>query len=355
MTVYLDLRNLFDLFCIVQGFTTAILLFVRSDRASNRWLAWLIGGLTLQVVDYFLSRSGVYYNHRWLYFTPLFFSWSFGPLLYGYVRARAGLAVPGLRWYWVPVVVQGLFYTVLMVQSLDTKAWFWLNVHKPYTRYVDHYGTCLMVLYAIYRSRPYASEPWVRILLNGLAVFYGIAVVEPLVNQAYLPPRWPRFYLTSQILPVFVYVLALIGLLYDRLQKIEKAGRLLPVSADQRRQVLDAIREQELYKDPELTLASLARHLGETPNAVSRIINGGFNQSFNEFINTYRIGEVKRRLTAGDTERLTILALAFDAGFSSKTTFNRVFKEQTGYTPKAYLKMSQITLRDDADLQESDV
>ena len=44
---------------------------------------------------------------------------------------------------------------------------------------------------------------------------------------------------------------------------------------------------------------------------------------------------------------MTILALALDAGFSSKTTFNRVFKEHIGYTPKEYLKKYQITLRDD--------
>jgi len=55
-------------------------------------------------------------------------------------------------------------------------------------------------------------------------------------------------------------------------------------------------------------------------------------------------------MAAGDTENLTILAVALDAGFASKTTFNRVFKEQTGFTPKEYVKMSQITLRDDADV-----
>ncbi len=94
MNVYLNLRNLFDVFCIVQGVTTVAWLWLRAKQPSNRWLALLLTGLTLQVVDYFLSRSGVYYHHRWLYFTPLFFSCGFGPLLYGYVLAR--LAKPTL-------------------------------------------------------------------------------------------------------------------------------------------------------------------------------------------------------------------------------------------------------------------
>jgi AraC-like DNA-binding protein len=54
-------------------------------------------------------------------------------------------------------------------------------------------------------------------------------------------------------------------------------------------------------------------------------------------------------MDAGDSERVTILALALDAGFASKTTFNRVFKEQTGHTLKEYLKKFQITLRHDRD------
>ena len=58
-------------------------------------------------------------------------------------------------------------------------------------------------------------------------------------------------------------------------------------------------------------------------------------------MNGYRIEEVKRRLQAGDTQRLTLLGIAYESGFNSKTTFNRVFKETTGMSPKAYKNMSQ--------------
>ncbi len=348
MRVYLDPLTLFYLFCIGQGLTTATVLFQRRNNSANRWLAWLITGLTLQVIDYFLSLSGIYNQHRWLYFMPLFYSWSFGPLLYAYVRARAGQAVSLPRWYFAPVAVQTLFYVVLMAQTLDVKAGFWITIHKPYTRYLEYYVACGMVLYALYRSRPFATDRRLHQLLTGLAVFYVVAVIDPLLNHWYIPPYWPKFYLTTLILPLFVYALALIGLFYDRIQTVRPVSSL-PVTTAQRERVLQAIRDQKLYKDPNLTLVSLAQHVGETPNAVSRIINTGFGQSFNEFINAYRIEEVKRCMATDDADRLTLLALALDAGFSSKTTFNRVFKEQTGLTPKAYQKMSRITLRDDTD------
>ncbi|NEU70403.1 helix-turn-helix domain-containing protein [Spirosoma agri] len=351
MNVYLDLSNLFNLFCIVQGLTTTALLFYRTESPANKWLAWLMAGLTLQVIDYFLTRSGVYWTHKWLYFLPLFYSWSFGPLLYTYVRARAGQAVSWPWWWYMPVLIQGLFYLILTIQPFDNKAWFWIHVHKPFTRYIDYYGASALLLYAIYRSRPFATDRWLRLLLNGLGIFYVIAVIEPLFNHAYLPDNWPKFYLTYQVLPLFVYALALIGLLYGRFGKTERLSSTLtqqPVTPHQRDQVLWAIQQQHLYKDPDLSLAALAKYIGESPNVVSRIINNGFNQSFNELINAYRIEEVKRRMAAGDADRVTILGIALEAGFASKTTFNRVFKETTGYTPKEYVKMSQITLRDDA-------
>ncbi|MBF9237493.1 hypothetical protein I2I05_08785 [Hymenobacter sp. BT683] len=122
MFVHVDLAVVFRLFCIVQGLTTGVYLLVaRSRRAGNRWLGLLLLGLTLQVADYFLSRSGVYYRHRWLYFTPLFFSWGFGPLLLGYVRVEYGQS-PRLAWpHFVPVGVQALFYGIISLQSFDTK------------------------------------------------------------------------------------------------------------------------------------------------------------------------------------------------------------------------------------------
>ena len=353
MTFQLNLSSLFDLLCLVQGLTTAVVLFWRSRQPAHhadRWLAWLLVGLTLQIIDYFLSQSGVYFRHRWLYFMPLFYSWSFGPLLFAYLRARAEQAGAPARWLAAPVLVQALFYTLLMAQSVGTKTAFWISVHKPYTRYLDYYVACGLVLYAIYQSRRFTTDGGLKRLLAALTIFYALAVLDPLVNQFYIPPGWPKFYLTTLVLPMVVYALALLGLLHSRAQKAERTAPPVAILPAQRDRLLQAIQSLELYKDPDLTLTSLAQHLGESPNAVSRLINAGFNQSFNEFINSYRVGEVKRRMAAGDTETLTILALALDAGFNSKTTFNRVFKEQTGQTPKEYVKRSQITLRDDADV-----
>ena len=66
------------------------------------------------------------------------------------------------------------------------------------------------------------------------------------------------------------------------------------------------------------------------------MLNSQLGQTFYDFVNGYRVREVQRRIAAGEAERLTMLALAMDAGFASKSTFNMVFKKHTKQTPTHY-------------------
>lgn len=376
MLVHVDFWVAVQLFSIGQGLSTGLyLLLPRQRRAGTVWLALLVLGLTLQVVDYFLSRSGVYYRHRELYFLPLFFSWGFGPLLWGYVR-RWYEPEQRLAWgHFGPVALQLLFYTVVAMQNFDTKTWFWLHVHKPVTRYVEYYGAVVSVgVYlglALRLVRAHGGWPrWLSQLLWGMAGLYALLAVEPLVNRWYLPAGAPAFYLASLGLPILSYALALLGWRSGRPEPrplptvATIATAAPPVLAQAPPAVLspaaavpDAgllarlvqlVETDQAYRNPDLTLSWLAQQLGCTPNTVSQLINVGLGQSFSEWVNGCRLAEVERRLHTTDTQKITLLALALDAGFNSKTTFNRVFKEKHGLPPRDYQKMSQNAFRDDA-------
>ena len=60
--------------------------------------------------------------------------------------------------------------------------------------------------------------------------------------------------------------------------------------------------------------------------------------NFNDFVNKYRVEEVKKAFDNGDHKKSTLLGIAFDCGFNSKATFNRAFKKNTGLSPKDYLE-----------------
>ncbi len=96
--------------------------------------------------------------------------------------------------------------------------------------------------------------------------------------------------------------------------------------------------KQTLFKNPKLSLNDLAAHLDSSSHQISKVINSGFEMNFNDFINHYRIAAVKEMLANQEHKQMTLLAIALECGFNSKTTFNRVFKKHVGITPKQYLK-----------------
>ncbi len=104
-----------------------------------------------------------------------------------------------------------------------------------------------------------------------------------------------------------------------------------------RDQLEKLLNEESYYKNPELTLLDLAKATGSNTALISKVINKGFNQNFNDLVNTMRIEAFKAKVAAGESSKSTLLGLALDCGFNSKATFNRAFKKHTGHTPKDYL------------------
>lgn len=104
--------------------------------------------------------------------------------------------------------------------------------------------------------------------------------------------------------------------------------------------VEEYMHRQKPYTNPSLTIHELAAGLKLPPHVLSRVINDGFGRNFFDFINTYRIEELKRRINDPRTPSNTLLGLAFEVGFNSKTSFNRAFKKTTGQTPTDYFAMS---------------
>jgi AraC-like DNA-binding protein len=94
------------------------------------------------------------------------------------------------------------------------------------------------------------------------------------------------------------------------------------------------------YADAEITLRDVSEHLGLSPHNISEVINSRMNQNFYDFINRYRIEKVKKDLLDRSKQHLTILGIAFDAGFNSKSGFNSIFKRFTGRTPGEFRDQS---------------
>lgn len=95
------------------------------------------------------------------------------------------------------------------------------------------------------------------------------------------------------------------------------------------------------YLTPSLTIEDMSAKLAIPTWQLSQAINQTFNQNFFNFINRYRIEEVKQRLNKAPDNKKTILEILYEAGFNSKSTFNQVFKKHTGMTPSEFKRATQ--------------
>ncbi|MCZ4273712.1 helix-turn-helix domain-containing protein [Maritalea porphyrae] len=96
-----------------------------------------------------------------------------------------------------------------------------------------------------------------------------------------------------------------------------------------------AMRDEQLHKNPNLSLWDLAQHVGASPNYISQTLNTVMNQNFFDFVNSYRIEDAKHLLAHSEA---SVLAITYDVGFNSRSSFYMAFKKVTGHTPSAYRK-----------------
>jgi AraC-like DNA-binding protein len=103
---------------------------------------------------------------------------------------------------------------------------------------------------------------------------------------------------------------------------------------------INLFKDEKPYLDCELTLGRLAETLNVSPHNLSEVINTKLKQNFYDLVNSYRVEEVKRKLQSPEFDMYSILGIAYESGFNSKTSFNTIFKKYVGQTPSAYKKMN---------------
>lgn len=362
----------------------ALLLSAPANRTANRLLALLVTLVALRVLPYIIGFAGFYDAWPWLSFMPYDWSLALGPVIWLYVQAVSTGALPR-RWTWhlAPGALQGLYYTIVFVQPLEFKNYWNGAVQVPYVIPVETaWSFAALAIYLVLAWRSHARYQhwldtalsnreefrldWLRIFLFAcsatVALWIATTLVEEILGGFNYFDRFPLYIWFSLV----VYGLGLgglrsAGLAYPRPAAAESAtdsatgsdtasandsatDPAAAPSAAADRQVdwramgarWDAeVRARGWWRDPDLTAPRLARHLATNTTYLSRALNEGLGRNFNEFVNRIRVEAVQAELRSGDADR-DVLAVALDAGFNSKASFNRVFKRLTGTTPTEY-------------------
>ncbi len=167
---------------------------------------------------------------------------------------------------------------------------------------------------------------WIEQGLKKPSTIQAIFTVDPLISPLKSDPRYQYYYDKIHI--------NYLNVTPARKKKLLDETTLKTYSE----QLLDYMLRNKPYLDPNLSLRSLAKQTGIHSNQLSWIINERFDKNFNEFINEFRVKQFKQIAADSQNNHLTLIAMAYDSGFNSKTVFNTFFKKSTGMTPNQFLK-----------------
>lgn len=153
--------------------------------------------------------------------------------------------------------------------------------------------------------------------------------VEPCLKAVHSLPRFQEL-----MQPIFGKTITL----KEKKKKYKKSSLNQEETIYYYQKLQQLISEKQPFLQANLSLRSLAQMLNIHPNKLSELLNDKIGKNFSEFINHYRVETFKKLAKMPQNSHLSLLGLAYESGFNSKTSFNTFFKKEMGITPKAYLK-----------------
>jgi AraC-like DNA-binding protein len=368
----------------LQGLVlTAVLAGQRTNRTANRLLAMLIGTMTVYLAAAPYYKAGLIRVYPHFFAVNYHTTWVFGPLMYLYALAASDRSWRFTRrhlLHFVPVAITIVAAVPLYMMSGAEKIatyerWSVQGITGPLA-YLDPFKYVSGVMYSAatalylvrhrrdveqsYSNTKRVNLRWLLWLCAGTGGIW-VMVTALKITHVSIAVRDGNVAVTMALL---VYSIGYMGLRQPEVFRYVTAEDPVPareatpaaspseqetstgryersglgdVEAVQLKASLLRLMEGEQpWKESELTLADLADRLHSTPHKLSEVLNSQMSQTFYDFVNGYRVREVQRRIKAGEARSLKMLALAMDAGFASKSTFNEVFKRHTSQTPSAF-------------------
>ena len=355
-------------FIIAITFGLLLLFSHRDNKRADRFLAALMLILALWNASILILSLNLYQFAAGIIWIPLTYTLALGPCFYFYIRFITDFEITQKVTIWphfIPVILEVLLFLIEVFQGLPLGLGYYQTaVYLFFDPIVNLLAILSLMIYGyLARKRIQTYHAWVNnhyshyhrynlnwlhrlssIFLYFLTLWLCYFLIDFLLFDYQLSffDYYP-FHLILAIILIWVSIEAFIKpvIIYpDKAPETNTKHTALPDQQLQEKATWlnEQIQQNLLYLDPELSLRSLAKTLNIHPNLVSRIINEGLQQTFSDCINGYRVQAVIDKLTDENHKKSTFLAIAFECGFNSKTTFNRVFKKQTGQTPQQFRK-----------------
>lgn len=374
----------------VQGLVFSGLLMYRAwreDRLSDRLMALLLLLCCAHIAQYMLGFGGWYDSHdsrtTFMFYFPFHHYLLLGPTLYFYFLSLTNRAfqfrkkdlwhfVPGL--IWIGIFLLSFFSDVVFSHWIKgrelpdfygTRGPWGIALQSTVRDVFNILGLISFYIYLIFTFRLYRQyrqyiiqnfsdtenirHHWLRnmlyVLIIGLTVRWIFFILSNVFDFSYI-----QYWNSHFVIAVMIYIVSITAFItttrlphqlafqpQDSTTPKAVTDNNFPELSEWKNKLERWMKEEQPYLNANLTLGELAKQLRTNTSVLSRVINQGYEQNFNDFINSYRVATVEQRLKNGDHKQLTLLSIALDCGFNSKATFNRAFKKFTGKSPREML------------------
>lgn len=364
------LSIIFSSLAAFQLFFVSLYLFMnrKGDARSNLLLglsllllAISIGNITLNVIDPELSYGIIYAIDDGFFFL-------YGPLIYFYVQS---VIYRDFKFrllhiiHLIPALLYYLYFFISLFISLhidnanladsDTESEFSLakaliigSVFLYLLGYLWFARRAILFYRSEIRKNFSTVEGinlnWLMFILRSFVIITLIAMthnIQPILNSNTLNVVtlialvvFIFYFINRVLVKALNYPEILSGIEWSAKEKYQGSN----LSSDEigliNQKLISAIQDEKLFLNPDLTIKEVADSIGSNTKNVSQVINQMHHKNFFDFINSYRCAEVKQILEA--EEKSTIMEAMFQAGFNSKSSFNKEFKKLTGQTPTEF-------------------
>ena len=352
--------QIFIICAIFNGLIFSILLFSKKEnKLANRFLSLLIFSLSLTFTPYAFDLQPLG-RILWVTWLPFSLTYWIGPSFYFYVKTLTQPNYQPTRtifWHFSAILlnyIHSIYH--LITGSSNVFPWF-----HHFAELLESFAIVSIIIYLILALREVRQYQrsifdqlstveglqlrWIKSIILVLLATFILIIIYLAVNDLFIEkylilPTDLYHHLLLSIYASVIYWLAINGFLQSQTIALATVPRSFISIGEESKPhlavLLDSMQKDKLYLEPHLSLKSLSTHTNIPEKEISAVLNHQLRKNFYTFINEYRTIEVKKRLLDPEYDHLTILAIALDAGFNSKATFNRIFKAATGQSPKDF-------------------
>jgi AraC-like DNA-binding protein len=362
---------------VIIGFVQSLFGIIIFISKRPRHLSFVFLTIWLVVIALFLGARLLPFQVT-DYFKPGIFPFLllFGPLLYLYVNS---LSVEHFRLkssmllHLIPLVAVGIHRTIVNPVSIGSPVNPGENTMYFYNKIYYSLIVLSLLIYWIFslklilRHRKnipnqfsnYTSKNSLGWLVSVLTLFLVLFVIDFWMSfiDRVLGFEIGRFSFLSLNLTIFTFIMIFFGINQSAIYKSrlyrneepEDEGNSFsnevklnrqPLNEKQMKEITEAVfqylKNEKPYLNPDYSLQMMAEDLNISRHKLSHVINIGQRKNFYKLINEFRVSDVKEMLVDPAYNHFTVLGIGLECGFNSKTSFNRIFKEETGLTPTEY-------------------